>query len=342
MSGTRIAVVGAGLIGRRHLALVREHPGCTLVSVVDPDPTARDGHGAPGYPDVPTMLADTAPDGVIVASPNARHTEHVLSCVRAGVPVLVEKPVADTVAGAERAVSAAEDAGVPLLVGHHRRHSPLMAAARETLRRGTLGDVVAVQGSALFRKPDDYFADAAWRREPGGGPILINLIHDVDNLRALCGEIVEVQASTSNAARGFAVEDTAAVTMRFASGALGSVLLSDTAAAARSWEHTSGENPDYPHHPDEDCYVVAGTRGSLGVPTLRLRVYTGEPSWWAPFHTSVLDVAARDPLAAQLDHFVAVVRGETTPLVDGREGLRTLRTTLALTEAARTGHPVTP
>lgn len=60
VSGTRIAVVGAGLIGRRHIALVRGHRGCTLVSVVDPDPAARDGHGVPGHADVPTRLADAA------------------------------------------------------------------------------------------------------------------------------------------------------------------------------------------------------------------------------------------------------------------------------------------
>ncbi|WP_019815849.1 Gfo/Idh/MocA family protein [Saccharomonospora saliphila] len=340
MTTVRIAVVGAGLIGRRHIGLVREHPGCELVSVVDPDPAARDGHGVPGHADVAEMLARTAPDGVIVASPNALHVEHALACVSAGVPVLVEKPLADTVAEAETVVTAAGAGGVPLLVGHHRRHSPLMAAACEVIRRGALGRLVAVQGAALFRKPDDYFDKAPWRREPGGGPILINLIHEIDNLRALCGDLVEVQASTSNAVRGFDVEDTAALTLRFASGVLGSFLLSDTAAAARSWEQTSRENPDYPYYPDEDCYVVAGTDGSLTIPTLRLRVFSGERSWWTPFETSVLEVARRDPLAAQLDHFRAVVLGEAAPLVDGHEGLRTLRATQAVAEAARTGTPV--
>lgn len=340
MSGVRIAVVGAGLIGRRHIGLVRDDRGCELVSVVDPDPAARSGHGVPGHADIARMLADARPEGVIVASPNRHHAGHVLCCVEAGIPVLVEKPLADSLADATTMVEAAESAGVPLLVGHHRRHSPLLAAARDVVRGGRLGRLVAVQGSALFRKPDDYFDRAPWRREAGGGPILINLVHEIDSLRALCGEVTEVQAAGSNTARGFGVEDTAALTLRFASGALGAFLLSDTAASPRSWEQTTREDPAYPSYADEDCYVLAGTDGSLGFPTMRLRVYGGKPSWWEPFRTSVLDVARGDPLARQLAHFRAVVRGEAAPLVDGHDGLRTLRVTHAVAESARTGTPV--
>ncbi|NIJ10163.1 putative dehydrogenase [Saccharomonospora amisosensis] len=341
MSRLRIAVVGAGLIGRRHVELVRGNPRCELVSVVDPDPAARDAGSGSGHALLPDLLAETRVDGVIVASPNRHHVEHALCCVDAGVPVLVEKPLADSVADAERLVCAAEAGAVPLAVGHHRRHSPLVAVAAEIVRGGVLGRLVAVQGSAVFRKPDDYFEQAPWRREPGGGPILINLSHEIDNLRAICGEIVTVQAAASNRTRGFPVEDTVAITLRFAGDALGSFLLSDAAASARSWEQTSREDPRYPHHPDEDCYLLAGTNGSLSVPTMRLRVFDGTPSWWQPFVTSKVEVPMADPLERQLEQFCAVLRGEQPPLASGREGLRTLRVTQAVAEAARTGAPVT-
>ncbi|TLW90454.1 Gfo/Idh/MocA family oxidoreductase [Saccharomonospora piscinae] len=341
MSPVRIAVVGAGLIGRRHLGLLGADPDCEPAAVVDPDPAARAAlPGIPAYAELADMLAVVRPDGVIVASPNRFHAEHVLRCLAHGVPVLVEKPLADSVADGLAMVEAAESAGVPLLVGHHRRHSPLLAAARAVVRRGTLGRLVAVQGTALFRKPDDYFERAPWRARPGGGPILINLIHEIDNLRALCGDITGVQATASGATRGFAVEDTAAITLRFASGALGTFLLSDAAASARSWELTSREDPRFPRHEDEDCYVLAGTDGSLGIPTMRLRVYEGTPSWWEPLRTAVVPVEREDPLARQLTHFRAVIQGRRPPLVDGREGLATLRTTLAVTDAVRTGEQV--
>ena len=160
-----------------------------------------------------------------------------------------------------------------------------MAKAKDVIDAGQLGRLVAVMGSASFFKPDHYFVDGPWRREPGGGPILLNMIHEVHSLRMLCGEIVAVQALASHAMRGFAVEDTVSISLRFANGALASFLLSDTAACARSWEQTSQENKAYPTYEDEDCYVIVGTNGSLSVPTMRLKTYPRpeDRSWWKPF-----------------------------------------------------------
>ena len=338
----RIAVAGAGTIGRRHIELIRENGDCELAAIVDPAPSAlayaRDT-GVPLHKTLADLFAAERPDGVIAATPNSLHVQNGVDCVVHGVPVLIEKPVADSVADAMRLIDAAERTKVPVLIGHHRRHSPILEKAREIVQGGTLGRIVAVMGSAMFHKPDSYFSEGPWRREPGGGPILINMIHEVDDLRSMCGEIVEVQALASNAARGFAVEDTVAINLRFASGALGTFVLSDTAATARSWEQTSGENTRYASYPDEDCYVIAGNSGSLAVPTMRLKVYSGERSWWKPFDTSVVAVQRADPLSRQLAHFCAVLRGDVAPLVSARDALQTLRVTLAIDEAARSGRP---
>jgi predicted dehydrogenase len=126
----------------------------------------------------------------------------------------------------------------------------------------------------------------------------------------------------------------------FANGALGTFLLSDTAASARSWEQTSTENTSYPSYPDEDCYHVVGTTGSLSVPTMRLRVFPGTRSWWEPFETSTVDLQRSDPLANQIQHFSAVIRGEAEPVCSGRDGLKTLLVVDAVVESARTGQPV--
>jgi predicted dehydrogenase len=225
-------------------------------------------------------------------------------------------------------------------VGHHRRHGSILAASRRIVDEGVLGRLVVLQGSALFRKPDAYFDEAPWRRRPGGGPLLINMIHEVDSLRYLGGEIRTVQAVASSAARGFEVEDTVAITFVFENGVLGSFLLSDDAAAATSWEHTAGENPAYPRVPGTDCYVLAGDRGSLSIPTMRLAVYDGEPSWWRPMRNEVLEVEAADPLERQVEHFAAVVRGDALPLVTARDGARNLRIVAAIAEAARTARAV--
>jgi len=198
-----------------------------------------------------------------------------------------------------------------------------------------------VVGTALFYKPDDYFdVGGGWRRRPGGGPILLNLTHEVNNLLSLCGDIVRVQAVTSNATRAFPVEDTAATVFTFANGALGTFLLSDTAGSARSWEQTSQENESYPTYEDEDCYHIAGTTGSLSVPTMRVKVFPGTRSWWEPFDTSTETVDRSDPLANQVTHFAEVIRGEAQPICSGRDGLKTLLVVDAVVESARTGQPV--
>jgi predicted dehydrogenase len=151
---------------------------------------------------------------------------------------------------------------------------------------------------------------------------------------------VRVQAVTSNATRGFPVEDTAAMVFTFANGALGTFLLSDTAASPRSWEQTSGENTSYARYDDEDCYHIAGTSGSLSVPTMRLRTYPGPRSWWEPFTSTTVALEHSDPLANQIAHFSDVIRGAAAPICSGRDGLDTLRVVEAVVEAARTGTPI--
>jgi predicted dehydrogenase len=265
-----------------------------------------------------------------------------LQALAQGLPVLLEKPVSTTVAQGQILLEAVQATGARVLVGHHRAHSPIMAKAREVVQGGRLGRLVAVQGSATFYKPERYFADGPWRAAPGGGPILINMIHEVHNLRMLCGEIAAVQALASHAVRGFAVEDSAVINLRFESGVLGSFVLSDTAASARSWEQTSQENKAYPSYGDEDCYVLSGTLGTLAVPTLRTKTYADpqQASWWLPFELGVVDLVREDPLKRQLDHFVQVILGQAEPLVSVRDGLQNLRVIEAIAQAVRTGEAV--
>lgn len=343
MATLRIAIAGAGVIGRAHRQRIAQRADCVLAAIVDPAPAAAVLAGQAGVPlhaELAAMLRAERPDGVILATPNSLHVSGALACLAAGVPVLVEKPVADSLDDAQRLAAAAEASGVPVLVGHHRRYSAILERSRELIASGALGRLVAITASATFHKPDDYFEAAPWRRQAGGGPILINLVHEIDNLRSLAGEIVEVQALASNAARGFEVEDTVAIGLRFANGALGTFMLSDAAASPRSWEQTSGENQAYDHHADQDCYVIAGTRGSLQVPTLRQYRYDGVASWWTPLQRSMTSLPDVDPLARQLEHFCAVLRREAEPLVTVRDAARTLAVTLAVAEAARSGRRI--
>lgn len=345
MTKTRIAVVGAGTIGHAHMDAAQASPSCLLSAVVDPSPAAIAVAAKAGvflYASIDELLARDRPDALILATPNQLHVPQALQCIAASLPVLLEKPIATTVAEGERLVRQVEAMGAKVLIGHHRAHSPIMAKAKEVVDSGKLGKLVAVMGSATFFKPEQYFLDGPWRRELGAGPILLNMIHEVHNLRMLCGDIVAVQAFSSNATRGFAVEDTVAINLRFSNGMLGAFLLSDTAACPRSWEQTSQENKAYATYSDEDCYVITGTNGTLSVPTMRLKTYPRpeDSSWWKEFEVGVVGMVRDDPLQRQLEHFGAVVRGEAEPLVSARDGLLNLRITEAIAMAACTGRVI--
>lgn len=326
-----IILVGPGLIGKRHAALIAENPRARLVAVVAPERAANlefaEAAGARFFNDLQEAIRSCDADGVIIASPNEFHAAHAAVAINAGLPVLLEKPITATLDEARRLVTLAAGAGARLLIGHHRHHSPLLSEADAIIRSGKLGRIVSFTGSAQFYKPTQYFLDGPWRAKQGGGPILINLIHEIGICRALVGEIEEVHALASSAVRGFEVEDTVAVSLRFNCGALGVFLLSDCASTPMSWEQTSRENLAYPSYSEVDCYAVTGTLGSLHFPTMRVFRYNSEAdaSWWSPFVFEKDRPERSDPLEVQLSHFLDVIAGTAAPLVSAEDGFQNLR-----------------
>ena len=341
MQPVRLLLIGAGVIGRTHIDRIGRDPHLALAGIAEPSAAGKalaEQLGVPWAASHLELLERTQAQGAIVATPNASHVGMAIDCLERGVAALVEKPVADTVTEALALVQAQQRTGVPVLVGHHRRHNPINTRARSILQEGRLGRVVTANVMCTVLKPDAYF-DAAWRRQPGGGPVLINLIHEIDMLRFLCGEITEVQALSSNAVRGFAVEDTAAAVLRFASGALGTVVLSDAAASPWCWDFCAAEQDQYPRQ-DVQSHFIAGTHGSLSLPDLALWNYRGERSWHAEMTLEKTFVHKADAYSRQLQHFAAVIEGRDAPLCSAVDGLRTLQATLAVAEAARCGQAV--
>ncbi len=337
----RIGIVGAGLIGQRHIALVEESARATVAFIADPSDAAEDTarqRDMPHYSDLAAAMGSTEADGVIIATPNHLHVENGRQCVEAGLSMLIEKPIADRSETARELIKTAQAANVPILIGHHRRHNPLIADAKRRIDKKSLGEIVAVHANFWLYKPDDYFS-AEWRTKHGAGPVFINLIHDIDLLQHLVGEVRSVMAMESNEVRGFEVEDTAALILRFRNGAIGTVTVSDTIVAPWSWELTAAENPAYPVT-GQTCYQIGGTKGSLEVPTGRIWSQSGERSWWHPIGSETNTIEAADPLVVQLDHFCDVIEGNAEPFVSGEDGVRSLQVIEAIKQSAKTGTAV--
>lgn len=339
----KLAIAGYGLVGQRHGEAMQKTPQATFAAVIEPceEPRRRaEQQGAVAFAALDAFLAEGGADGIILATPNALHVEQALACVDAGLPVLVEKPIATRSGDAEALVRVAHARGVPLLVGHHRRHNPLIRTAKALIEDGEIGQIRAVQATCWFYKPDEYFDTAEWRKKLGAGPVSVNLVHDIDLIRYLCGEVATVRAVACPSTRGFENEDVASALLELDNGAIVTITVSDSIVAPWSWELTSGEYPIYPPTP-ENCYLIGGSHGSLSVPDLRVWHYAdGARNWWAPISATTTKRANTDPLVNQIENFAAVIRGQAAPVVTGAEGVRTLAVVEAIQHAAASGETV--
>jgi len=335
---TTLAIVGFGLIGQRHAEAIETAPRVKLVAVVEPEGSASRAAVDPSvavFADIAQMLEDTRPDGVIIASPTTLHIVHARQCVASGVPTLMEKPISDDLAAAQELTREAIQTNVDLLVGHHRRFNPIIQRAHDLIRSGAVGDVRAINTICWFYKPDHYFDNAPWRKKKGAGPVSVNLIHDVDLMRYFCGEVIAVQAQFTSSKRGYENEDVASAILRFKSGAIGTVSVSDSIAAPWSWEFTSDENPAYPST-QQSTYFIGGSEGSISVPDLHVWKHQGELDWWNPMQSEREPAKNLDPLVNQIAHFRRVILGLERPLVSGTEGTKSLAVIDAIQRAAVT------
>lgn len=333
----RISVIGAGAIGRKHARLIESRQDCALAGLCDVD-AGRSSVAAefnvPFYQDVQELLEQQNPDAAVIATPNGNHAPVAEVCLATSVDVLIEKPIADTRRAAMSIIEAADNSEGQVLVGHHRRHNPLIQESRSIVADGTIGKLVGVSILWALLKPADYF-DVEWRcKRPAGGPTLINLIHEIDSLRFICGEIRQVYAQASFAARGLDVEDSLSVSLCFESGAMGNILASDATPAPWSYELTTHENPDY-FVTDENCYHFLGTQASFTFPRMEIWGYLDATrmGWQQPLGQVRRDVTRSDPLVSQLEHFCRVIRREERPIVDARDGAQSLAVATAILES---------
>lgn len=341
MADLKVAVVGAGIIGRTHIETLARTEGVALACVIDPALDAAEAFGVPVRGAIDAARHDRI-DAVIIAAPNDLHRPLTLAALEIGLPVLLEKPVANDIADGRALIRASAEADVPVLVGHHRRHNGIIHAAKARIDAGELGDLVVANVLSTLTKPASYF-DVAWRREPrSGGPLSINLIHEIDLLRHFWGEISEVRALVSNAGRGAAVEDSAGVILAFERGGIATLALTDMGAGPWAWDVTSGENPGRFPTNGVDAHFYSCTRAALSLPSLTVWQHPGRPDWTQKMHASPLPFEERDPYVAQLEHFAQVVRGKTDPLVTLTDGVANMAVIDAIKQAGATAAPVQP
>ena len=290
-------------------------------------------YNVPFYTDYRLMITETKPDGVIICTPNHLHLEEVLFCAKRGVDVLIEKPIADTVENGKLIVDAINQSGISALVGYHRRFSPKLNLAKKLIDSGKIGTPIGASVIWVIHKPDEYFGSKdtpSWQTkyELGGGPLMINASHEIDSLRYLFGDIEEVQGVSNNAIRKFNLEDTAAISVKFKSGFIASILISDCSPSLTSYENTVGENHFYYQY-EENCCFFFGTEATLMFPSFNLIKHPDIKGWQYPVtkeNVSDLNLSnlEADPLYLEMVHFCEMIENKSSPFINVNDGLQTL------------------
>ena len=342
MTLVRLAIIGGGVIGKRHAEAIADVPNAKLVAIVDPAASGMalaQAHGVEHYEDAQALFSEGGPDGVIVSTPTELHFPPTLAALEAGAHVLVEKPIMPSVEEAKRIVAKSEETGLHVLVGHHRRYYPKLEKAREIVRSGVLGQLVAVTGHWNVCKNVDYYLPD-WRKKREAGPVLTNLIHEMDCLRFMCGDVESIFGEVSNMVMGEEKEDAAALVIRFTNGALGTFVVSDQTASPWAWEFATGETPAFPTS-GENTIRLMGTKAALDFPNLVLWHHgDGVADWNHAITREPVDGEMTNAYVSQIAHFCNVISGDENPRITARDATQTLEATLAVFDAARTGQRI--
>lgn len=324
---TRIAVIGAGAMGRNHLRVLHELDRAELVALADADESTAQKSARrfniPYYTDHKELLDATKPDAVIVAVPTALHREVVLDAISHGVHVLVEKPIASTVDEGHELMKAAKDAGVILAVGHIERYNPAIVELYKRLRAGELGRVFKMHARRLGPFPPRV-------RDVG---VVVDLApHDVDIMRWLSGsEVQRVYAETAKQIHT-EHEDLVSGTLRFEDSVIG-VLDINWLTPTKIRE-----------------LLVTGERGMFHVNYLTQDLYFYENNYVKTDWDTISNISGvsegemvrfrvdkAEPLKIELETFLRAAAGEDAPIVSAEDGIAALKIVHMLVEAGRQG-----
>jgi UDP-N-acetyl-2-amino-2-deoxyglucuronate dehydrogenase len=339
-------IVGAGMVARFHARAIVETPGARLAAICRADASRAEAaaaeFGVPCEPNLESLLGRRDVDAVCLCTPSGLHAEQTIAAARAGKHVLVEKPIALTLADADIMIGACRDAGVRLGVALQRRTDPGVRRLHDAIRAGELGQLVLGTASVPYFRPQSYYESAAWRGTwslDGGGALMNQGIHLVDLLLWLMGgEAQVVGASGGVTGHEIEVEDCVVAALHFSSGARGTIVATTAAA------------PGFPHRVE-----IYGSRGGAqieGDAVVRWEEVARGAVATADRTAAIarIDAAAAAPGSAGagssptgmgtvghtllLRDFVAAIREGRDPLVDGVEGRRSLALVLAIYEAA--------
>ncbi len=334
----RFALVGCGRISANHVSALAAHrENVELVAVCDTDPKALAAvvkvTGASGFSNLTELLARSDADIVAITTPSGLHADQAVEAAAAGRHIMTEKPMATRWEDGKRMVRACDDAGVRLFVVKQNRSNPTLRLLKRAVDRKRFGRIYMVSVNVFWNRPQSYYDGAKWRGtwEFDGGAFMNQASHYIDLLDWLVGPVESVQAYTATLARDIQVEDTGVMSVKWRSGAMGSVSVTMLT---------------YPKN-FEGSITIIGEKGTARVGG----VAVNEIQHWEFADADADDAEVKNASyqttsvygqghALYYHNVIDVLRGAAEPETDGREGLRSLEVLIAAYISARDGRRV--
>jgi predicted dehydrogenase len=347
----RFGVLGCGVIGPTHAAAIAGLPESKLVAVADTAPQRAEAlaerYGVHAYGTLEDMLEREQLDVVNICTPSGMHGAHAVQVMRSGRHVMVEKPMEVRREAIDEMLRVQEETGAILAVIFQHRFAPASQEARALVQEGVLGRLALGNAHDLLWRSQAYYDSGAWRGTwalDGGGALMNQGIHSIDLLQWLMGPVRSVYAWTGTLAHEMETEDTAVAVLRFASGALGTIV-GTTAAypGVTSRVELFGDKGSMVIENDELAFrhLARDEHGGAAA-------YGLSPAASGAAHLPGGSGTTANPAAvttgthaAQIADMIRAILDGGAPLVDGRDGRRAVDIILGIYESQRTGQEVT-
>jgi UDP-N-acetyl-2-amino-2-deoxyglucuronate dehydrogenase len=333
----RIVLVGCGRISKNHFEAIGKVDGLELVAVCDADPERAKQAGlerqVPYFTSYERMLAESNADVVTIATPSGLHPEQGIAAAKAGKHVVMEKPMAISLTGADALVQACDKAGVQLFVVKQNRLNPPVQLLKRAIDRNRFGRIYLASCAVHWARPQEYYDQASWRGtwEFDGGAFMNQASHYVDLMQWVMGPVESVMAKTATLARRIETEDTGIAILKFRSGALGTIEVTMLA---------------YPRNL-EGSLTILGEKGSAKIGGTAVNKIEHWEFAEPDDDDKLVEAANTNPPNVYgLGHqgyyrnVLSVLRGEAKPDTDGRAGRKSLELILGIYESAKTGREV--
>jgi UDP-N-acetyl-2-amino-2-deoxyglucuronate dehydrogenase len=337
MKKLRTGVIGCGKVSHTHAKALSELQESEFVAAysrsADKAKTFSRQYGAKGYTDLDAMLKEV--DAVVVCTPHPFHAAPTVQALKAGVHVLVEKPLASSLQDCDAMIAAAGKSGCKLgTVSQRRWYAPVMRV-KQAIDDGRIGSPVLGMVTMLGWRDQSYYQSDPWRgtwKLEGGGVLVNQAPHQLDLLQWFMGPVEELFGYWDNLNHPYIeVEDTAIVVIRFAGGALGNIVVSNSQKPGLYGKvHVHGKNgASVGVQTDGGAMFIAGMSPVLEPPLNDLWNVPGQESMLEKWRQEDTDFFKTIDAASyyhqlQIQDFLQAVLEDRQPLVTGEEGRKTV------------------